>query len=236
MLLMLLSLPRDTYPLDIVLFYNTGMEFDCVYQLRDRVNALCQQYGIRFVELHPEQPFLYSMLERKVMNRDGSGYHYGYSWCGGLCRWATRHKLDAISKFKSSLNGDCIDYVGIAADERSRLLNPRPSDKRYPLADDWGMTERDCLEYCWNKGWHWYEQTPLRECGYIDLYEILDRVSCWCCANKNQKELQNIYRYLPQYWNRLKVLQAQTERPMKGNYKGNPMGIFELEEKFKKRK
>jgi len=51
--------------------------------------------------------------------------------------------------------------------------------------------------------------------GYVDLYEILDRVSCWCCANKNQRELRNIYRYLPDYWKRLEALQDRIERPMK---------------------
>ena len=32
------------------------------------------------------------------------------------------------------------------------------------------------------------------------LDDILDRVSCWCCANKNKKELENMRIYLPQYY------------------------------------
>ena len=31
----------------------------------------------------------------------------------------------------------------------------------------------------------------------VRLYDILDRVSCWCCKNKNRKELKAIYQYLP---------------------------------------
>ena len=53
-----------------------------------------------------------------------------------------------------------------------------------------------------------------------------------CCVNKNLKELRNIYRYLPQYWDRLKELQMKLDRPYKGFYKGNPRGVFELEERF----
>lgn len=26
------------------------------------------------------------------------------------------------------------------------------------------------------------------------------RVSCFCCANKNLKELKAIYKFLPEYW------------------------------------
>ena len=71
----------------------------------------------------------------------------------------------------------------------------------------------------------------------IDLYSILDRVSCWCCCNKNKKELRNIWKHLPEYWERLKVLQSKIDRPMKkfcnkkyGNY-GN---VFDMEKVFEK--
>ena len=93
------------------------------------------------------------------------------------------------------------------------------------------MTEQDCLDYCHSKGWFWLENTEL---GAVDLYSILDRVSCWCCCNKNLKELKNIYIHLPNYWEKLKALQSQMSRPFKGYYKNQPKGIFELEERFSK--
>jgi len=55
------------------------------------------------------------------------------------------------------------------------------------------------------------------------------RVSCWCCQNKNLKELKNIYLYLPKYWEMLKGLQSRIIEPMKGAGKS----VFELEERFK---
>ena len=57
---------------------------------------------------------------------------------------------------------------------------------------------------------------------------VLDRVSCWCCANKNLKELRNYYKYLPKYWNKLKVFQEKTDRP----FKNNKYTIFDLEKRF----
>ena len=109
---------------------------------------------------------------------------------------------------------------------KKRLQNLE-GHKRSPLAE-WGMTERDCLEYCHEKGYFWEENG-------IELYSILDRVSCWCCCNKNRKELKNIYLYLPEYWERLKDLQARIDRPMKRfcNKKYGEYGnVFAMEKVF----
>lgn len=233
MLLILLEMPRSIYPLTHVVYYNTGMDFDCIARIIARVKTLCEDRGIQFVELHPAEPFAYCFADKTVKNRDGSGYHSGYGWCGGRCRWATTHKVDTINRFKHSLGGEVIDYVGIAYDEQNRLEKEKSPNKRYPLIN-LGMTESMCLEYCRSHGWQWLEETERTESGYIDLYDILKRVSCWCCANKNLTELRNIYWYLPKYWSQLKKLQEATPYPMKGYYKGMPVGVFELDNRFKK--
>ena len=97
-------------------------------------------------------------------------------------------------------------YVGIAADETARLEKEVKPYKRHPLAE-WSMAEADCLAYCHERGFAWME-------GDISLYDVLDRVSCWCCRNKNLKELRAIHDYLPDYWERL-VAMEQVLGPMK---------------------
>ena len=84
------------------------------------------------------------------------------------------------------------NIYGIASDETSRIEKERNDYKLLPL-EDWKMTERDCLEYCCSKGFYWEENG-------VRLYDILDRASCWCCANKNKKELENMRIYLPEYY------------------------------------
>ena len=91
-LAMLLCLLEKHWPLDAVVFYDTGMEFDSIYYIRDKVKQILKNRSIQFVELHPTEPFMYSMLYRKVKNRNRDGYHYGYKWCGGICRWGTSNK------------------------------------------------------------------------------------------------------------------------------------------------
>lgn len=62
-LAMLLRLMEENWPLDIVAFYNTGMEFDSIYAIRDKVKPMLENRKIKFAELSPKEPFLYSMLD-----------------------------------------------------------------------------------------------------------------------------------------------------------------------------
>lgn len=224
-LAMLLRLIEENMPLDAVVFYDTGMEFQAVYRVRDKAVSMLEQHGIEYVELHPDVPFVFSMLDRPVRERSG-GSHKGYGWCGGVCRWGTAQKRNAIRRYKKSIPDSVTDYVGIAADETHRFERERRGDKTLPLVS-WGMTEADCLAYCRERGWHWEEDT---ESGPIDLYDQLDRVSCWCCRNKNLKELKAIFTHLPRYWGMLGQLEAKIGKPMKGEGKS----INDLARRFRK--
>lgn len=216
-LAMVLRLMQEKRPITHVVFFDTGMEYQAVYNNIERIKPIVQAYGAEFVWLRPKVNFLMKMLIRPVQSKSG-GIHYGYDWCGGACRWQTSEKISAIKKFIQSI-GESVQYVGIAADEPKRIKNE--DGKTYPLVE-WGMTEKDCLQYCYFNGWDW------KESG-IDLYSILDRVSCWCCANKNNKELQNIYKYLPDYWEMLKGMQSRIDRPYKGNH---GKSIFDFDREF----
>ncbi len=72
------------------------------------------------------------------------------------------------------------------------------------------MTEKACLEYCYEHGFEWKEDT-------VRLYDVLDRVSCWCCANKNKKELNNMFYYLPSYYLKIIGLLKQIKMHNKNN-------------------
>ena len=150
---------------------------------------------------------------------------YGFH-CGGTCRWGTADKRTILGKYAEERGA--IVLVGIAADEAHRREKEFKPYKRFPLID-WGMSEADCLVYCYERGHEWREHGAATPDGTIRLYDILDRVSCWCCTNKNLDELRNVYHLLPEYWERLKDLQRRTCRPMKGEGKS----VFDLETRFK---
>lgn len=210
-------LMEEEYPLTHVVFYDTGMEFRATYNNIDRIRPMVEAYGAQLVILRPESNWLVDMLIKPVKERDTGNVHYGYEWCGGCTRWRTSGKIGTINKFLLSL-GNYVQYIGIAADEPDRIKDE--ANKCYPLVE-WEMTEKKCLDYCYEKGFHWQEDG-------VELYSILKRVSCWCCGNKNLEELRNMYHYLPYYWELLKGLQSRIDRPFYGKYT-----VFELEERFR---
>lgn len=114
-------------------------------------------------------------------------------------------------------NIEIIEYHGIAADETKRLVKNREKNIKYPLAE-WGVIEKEALEYCYNKGFDW-----------DGLYKKFDRVSCWCCPLKNLKELKVIYKEYPKYWEKLKEWDSKTYRKFRVDY-----SILDLEKKFEK--
>ena len=116
---------------------------------------------------------------------------------------AWSEKLKSIDKYCK----DSIQYVGIAYDEKTRLERLHNERNKISPLEEWKYTEKDCLDYCYSKGYDWY-----------GLYNYLDRVSCWCCRNKNIKELKNYYKYLPDYFNRLVILEKVIGEPMKKPY------------------
>lgn len=228
---MVQELVRRGYPLDEIVFYSNGMDFDCITKVWEWVKEKYEPMGIKCTMLTPNYDFEDKMFNILVKNRDGSGYHNGYSWCGGMCRWGTTDKIKILDKYCESKNA--MVYVGIASNEVNRT--PDKDYKIHPLKE-WGMDEKDCLKLNRQSGVEWLEKTDMTESGYIDLYSILDRVSCWCCANKNQWELWNIWYYFRNtYWKRLRDMQSKTERPMKKFERkgyGNFGNIFDMEKVF----
>lgn len=199
--------------IDEVVFFDTGWEFDSVYANIHKHEQMLKRIGIPFTKLEPKHSFDYLAFEKEVHKRDGT-IQQGYSWCGGLCRWGTTEKLKALESY---CKGE-IEYVGLAHDEQKRIAKPRKGTKVY-LLDQWEMDEADALKHCYEVGVDYMEQ------GYR-LYDLLDRASCYCCGNKNLKELRNIYSCLPEYWERLKDKQGKTARLYK------KIGIDAFEHRF----
>lgn len=208
-LAMLLKLLELNYPLDEVVYFDIGVEFNSIKANVEKIKPILGAKSVKFTILEPKDSFLYAMTEKPVMKRNGE-LQNGYKWCGGSARWGTTLKLEAIKKHSETYKEEMIvEYVGVAADERQRINRERNKNriKIYPLVE-WEMTEKDCLEYCYSKGWHWNEN------GY-ELYDLLDRVSCKYCRNKNLRELRNIYHFLPDIWQELKELQEKVQMPYK---------------------
>lgn len=191
---MLLLLLENKWPLDRVVFYDTGVEFEAIYHVRDKMVPMVRDAGVEYVEIRPDRPFLFDMGFKEVHKRDGTVQH-GYGWCGRSTRWGTSVKNRMIRRHVSP---DDVQYVGIAADEAHRCKEG--GNYVYPLVK-LGYTETDALRLCYENGIRWEQDG-------IDLYYVLDRVSCWCCQNKNAKELEAMREHLPRYYDMLCQLES----------------------------
>lgn len=221
-LCMVLKLIELKYPLDEVLYYDSGVEFECMAVLAERLKALCEENGIKFTTVYPQKSFIWNMTERPVTKKDGTKQQ-GYKWCG-RCRWGTGLKIQALREAYKKYGSDAIvEYIGIASDERERINRKRDGNKvklDYPLIE-WEMTESDCLAYCHQNDWFWMEEG-------IDLYDSgLSRVSCFCCQNHRISELKFIMEKMPNTWAKLKDLQDKVGVPYRGT-----KTIYDFEERF----
>lgn len=198
MLLVILNNPSQ-YPLNEIVFYDTGMEFEETYKIAHKVKKLARQNHIKYTVLKPKTPFIDKMINYPHLSRKGE-MKKGYGWCGGLCRWGTTEKIRTLDNYCK----DAIQYIGIAYDEKERFQRLTPN-KKSPLYD-LRLTENDCKHIC--------ESHDLLN----PLYKYLYRVSCWCCRNKNLSELKEYYENLPEYFDKLCKLEEKIGVPMKPPY------------------
>lgn len=216
-LAMVLRIIDEGMPLDKVINFDEGMNFEAVSHAVDKAESIIRSYGAELVRLRPKENFLLSMFAKPIKTRSGD-IRFGYGWCGANARWMTSIKTSAIRSYISSI-GDHRQYIGIAFDELSRAKESE--SVIYPLID-WRMTESDCLAYCRSKGFNWIDR------GGVDLYDVLDRASCWCCRNKNLNELRQMRKCLPFYWERLMGLQSRISQP----YRRDGATVFDLDSRF----
>ena len=213
---MLLKMIEAKMQIDEIVFLDTTVEFPEMYEHIEKVKKYINR-DITILKADNSYEFMmFDYVKKKGKNKGQKGY----SWADFRTRWCTIYlKQNVIKKYlKKYKDYKIIEYIGLAADETKRLERKKDErDTRFPLVD-WGITEKQALEYCYSKGFDWG-----------GLYTKFDRVSCWCCPLKSLKELRVLYKDFPYLWEKLKEWDNKTYRKFRADY-----SIEELEEKFKK--
>ena len=212
---MLLRMLEEGWPVDEILFCDTGLEFEGMYH---HIDKLEQYIGRPITRLKSAYDFEYLLLEHMPKRKNPELFgRKGFSWAGPKNRWCTavlkqrvidRHLRELAKEY------ELVQYIGIAADEPQRVRA-----YRYPLIE-WGMTEADCLAYCRERGFYW-----------DGLYDIFHRVSCWCCPLQSYSELRKLRKHFPDLWEQLRAWDAQTWRTFLKHYSVEQLEIrFAFEE------
>lgn len=150
----------------------------------------------------------------------------GYGWPDFRNRWCTALKREAASFLIAGQDYNprkrgiaVVEYHGIAVDEPSRVNKNSGRRIAYPLVEA-GMTEQDCLQFCYDRGFDWG-----------GLYERRTRVSCFCCPLQRINEVRDVYLNCPDLWSEMREMDRKSFRKFRSDY-----SLQELEEKFKKGK
>lgn len=211
---LLLKMLENNMQVDEIIFCDTGKDFpDMLEHIEQVKKYIKDNYNKEITTLKAEKPFDYYMFNH-IKTRGKNKGKAGYGWATMRCRWCTSYlKTNVTSKYlKKYKQEGYIEYIGIAYDEPKRV-----KEKCYPLVT-WQMTEKDCLQYCYDKGFTWN-----------GLYEHFDRLSCWCCPLKNLKELKTLYLYYPDLWQELKEMDNKAYNQFRADY-----SVEQLEKKFDK--
>jgi len=180
---MLLMMLERNEPIADIVFFDWGREFPQIYE---HLEKLEQYIGREITRLH-------SIIRGKQITWEDAVERYRYNDHPSPYppnMWCSRQKIDGLNKHRNTL-GEVKDCIGYVYDERVHRPKYKPW-QRYPLLE-WGVCKSEALKYCRSHGF-----------DFGGLYDpgMFDRVSCWCCPNKNKRELQVMEQHFPEYHSR----------------------------------
>ncbi|MHA1827799.1 MAG: phosphoadenosine phosphosulfate reductase domain-containing protein [Candidatus Heimdallarchaeaceae archaeon] len=201
---MLLFMLENNYPIDYVVFCDTGVEYPEIYENINKMEKLLKnERGISITVLKDKHDMLYYMTDYKRVRGKYKGIPYSFPTPRN--RWCTsKLKLQPINKFRDSVrkDGGVFDYVGYNISEHKRFsrtafirTQKHNSTCISPLLEN-GINGKTALELCYRNGF-----------TFNGLYEYIDRASCWCCPFKKLGEFKHLIMYYPEFWDRIKEIE-----------------------------
>jgi len=211
---MLIRLVEEGYPLDEIVFFDTGWEWPQIYK---HVKAVERYIKRPITILKPSKPFEWFMYEKPSAIGKGKG------WPRFNLRWCTGEKQKVIQRYLRSRK-PYVQYIGFTVDEAYRVKRYEgDKTRRFPLVA-WGMTEADCLKLCRDRGF-----------DFGNLYDHASSTSCWCCPLQPLNALRALYKYYPDMWARLLDMASRTPTPFKiGRCVQDGIYVKDIDARFKR--
>lgn len=228
--MLLMMLDRGEPVADIV-FFDTGWDFPQMYE---HLLDLEKYIGRKITRLGPKQSFDYMFAKLPVTSRKtGEVHYYGRGWPAPLRRWCTGRKQEALNchlnalTYRYGLTLPIIQCIGFAADESRRIpfdgkrgKGGKHVESRYPLVE-WGVTEADALSFCYERGFIWN-----------GLYEVFDRLSCFCCPLGGIGNSRKLRKHFPDLWERMLEMESWLPEGDKGRRFIDEKTVSDLDARF----
>ena len=160
-----------------------------------------ESWGYEVLILRSDTDYL-DFFNRVITNAkkhtDHNGKRFGFP-CVGLCGIKRDLKMRPIHDYLHSIDEPVTQYVGIASDERKRLISLGKDPKRVSILDRFGYTGEMARTLC-------------EEHGLLSpLYELTDRGGCWFCPYAKLSELKEFQREYPKEWDAFVALEKKED-------------------------
>lgn len=211
---MALRIIEEKLTLNELVFCDTGLEYDHVYST---IQKLQQYTDIPVVTIKSQISFEEYLLNFTFKNGNRVKFPgHNNRWCTNLL------KIQVINKYlrEKRQNYVIYQYIGIAADEPKRVKdNPKLI---YPLVE-WGMTEADCLKYCYSKGF-----------DFDNFYQNHKRCGCYLCPLSSLEDLRILRHDYRDKWNHILELEKKSGCKFLHNISAKQLDLrFWLEDMYK---
>ena len=222
---------KNGYPVDYIIFQDTMAELPLMYEYIDKLkDYFMSRYNKEITVLKPKSTFeewCFGVIKDK--NADKFGWIRGIPMVWSEpCFWRREAKQKPSDKFlKVNEIKEATYYIGYTYGENRSIQDSENIKFKYPLKDDFKMTERNCQEYLINQEM----ENP--------LYRYFSRTGCGFCPAMSEKASFEIWKNFKETWEYMKQIEKRLLF-----YKGqgfdiknsywfpNFVSISEYEEKF----
>ena len=197
-------------PLDCILFAEvmydkkngiSGENIKHIEFIKTVAKPLFESWGYEFRIVRADMDFLdtfHRRIQRPTKHMEHKGLKFGFP-VTGHCGVKRDCKERPIRSFLCGLNEPVVQYVGIAADEPSRLFSLHKHQGKVSLLEKYGYTQdmarRKCQEY-----------------GLLSPgYELSRRGGCWFCPFAKEKEQACVKERYPDVWNSFVALESEMD-------------------------
>jgi 3'-phosphoadenosine 5'-phosphosulfate sulfotransferase (PAPS reductase)/FAD synthetase len=185
---MTLRLLELGYPVDYIIFSDTGLEFDEMYEYLDKLDLFFQRkYGKKIIRLKPKKDFEYWAFG-EVTRGENIGLIRGTPLVQYPCFWKKESKIAPFEKWLKKNNiKEHIKYIGYTFTELERAKGIEEKGIVAPLID-FKWTEKDVQKYL---------KDNMME---NKLYQHFSRTGCSVCPKKTINEKYMVYKHYPEKW------------------------------------
>jgi len=175
-------------PVDYIVFSDTGLEFDDMYEYIDKLDLFFQRkYGKKIIRLHPKNDFEFWTFGETTKG-ENIGMIRGTPRVSLPCFWRRDAKEYPLTRWLKENNiTKFIKYVGYTASETSRANGMEEFNYKAPLIE-WNWTESDVQKYL---------KDNMME---NKLYQHFSRTGCAVCPKQTINDKYMIWKRYKKEW------------------------------------